>query len=199
MRVAFVDLDRIHTDPGDGDHRRHRHDRGGTVTRGTTVTTTSLGHVVVGLRHLLMGCNASVSQYGAPDPDPSKDALGILNSRPDPSARRGGDAAPSSARTSARCCSARRSFVRDVLTTPDGHGRQRRDARGRAVDARTPARRSLESQGAALRVLVEAWFLTQDTTLPRSRAGRRPHAAHGVLERPGAHVPCAGRAARTTS
>ncbi|HEX3345157.1 MAG TPA: hypothetical protein VHS09_11325, partial [Polyangiaceae bacterium] len=72
MRVAFVDLDRIHTDPATGVLVDTATIAGGAVTRGTSVTTTSLGHVVVGLRHLLMGCNASVSQYGAPDPDPTK-------------------------------------------------------------------------------------------------------------------------------
>ena len=168
MRVAFVDLDRIHTDPGTGIVVDSATISGGAVTRGTTVTTTSLGHVVVGLRHLLMGCNASVSQYGAPDPDPSKDALGILNTIPIHPAMTDAGSPPLFSPYVRQVLLAQAQFVRDVLTTSTG---------GVANDATLasgqwtadPAPTLLESQGAALRVLVEAWFLTQDTSY-RDRA-----------------------------
>src|SRR5262249_18351757 len=82
MKVAFVDLDRMHVDPASGvvvdTAAVAGAGAGGAVTRGKKATTVSLGHVVVGLRHLLMACNAAVTQYGAPDGDASKDALGIL-------------------------------------------------------------------------------------------------------------------------
>jgi hypothetical protein len=167
MRVAFVDLDRIHTDPGTGIIVDSATIQGGAVTRGTTVTTTSLGHVVIGLRHLLMGCNASVSQYGAPDPDPSKDALGILNSvpiHPPPVA----GASPLFSPYVRQVLLAQAEFVRDVLTTSTGNvANDASLSGGRWTPDPAPTR--LESQAAALRVLVEAWFLTQDTSY-RDRA-----------------------------
>ncbi len=162
MRLTFVDLDRIHADPQTGVLVDTATIAGGSVTRGTSVTTTSLAHAVVGLRHLLMSCNASVSQYGAPDSDASKDALGILDSVP---------LHPPGADASAPVLFSPRvrevlltqaKFVRDVLTRADGTV-----ANGATLAAGTwtPSTDAtlLESQGAALRVLVEAWFLSKDT------------------------------------
>jgi hypothetical protein len=173
MRVAFVDLDRIHTDPGTGIIVDTATIAGGNVTRGTTVTTTSLGHVVIGLRHLLMGCNASVSQYGAPDPDPSKDTLGILNTVPIHPATPDGGSAPHFSPYVRQVLLAQAQFVRDVLTISTGTVANDATLAGEQWIPDT-APTLLESQGAALRVLVEAWFLTQDTSYrDRARAVAR--------------------------
>jgi hypothetical protein len=163
MRVAFVDLDRVHVDPATGIVVDTATVQGGAVTRGTTVTTTSLGHVVVGLRHLLMGCNAAVSQYGAPDPDPSKDTQGILNTvamHPP-----GADAGASSVFSPRvrQVLMAQAQFVRDVLMRSDGTTANGATLAGGQWTATTDPT-LLESQGAAVRVLVEAWFLTKDTS-----------------------------------
>jgi hypothetical protein len=190
MRVAFVDLDRIHADPTTGvvvDTARIG--AGGAVTRGTTATTTSLAHVVVGLRHLLMACNAAVSQYGAPDGDPSQDALGILNtvpihpgaaaadagapdgSAPDAGAEAGtgpdadAGATPTFSARVREVLLQQAQFVRDVLTQPDGtvaNGATQSSPGSPWAAASDPT--LLESQGAALRVLAEAWFLTHDAS-----------------------------------
>ncbi|HEY3815600.1 MAG TPA: hypothetical protein VGL81_00435 [Polyangiaceae bacterium] len=168
MRVAFVDLDRIHTDPATGIIVDSATIAGGTITRGTTVTTTSLGHVVIGLRHLLMGCNASVSQYGAPDPDPTKDALGVLNAIPIHPNPVDGGTPPLFSPYVRHVLLAQAQFVRDVLTTPTGTVANDATLAGAKWTPDT-APTLLESQGAALRVLVEAWFLTQDTSY-RDRA-----------------------------
>ena len=168
MRVAFVDLDRIHTDPGTGIIVDSATIAGGAITRGTSVTTTSLGHVVIGLRHLLMGCNASVSQYGAPDPDPSKDAVGILNSIPIHPTSVDGGSPPLFSPYVRQVLLDQAQFVRDVLTTSTGTvANDATLAGGHWTPDAAPT--LLESQGAALRVLVEAWFLTQDTSY-RDRA-----------------------------
>ena len=173
MRVAFVDLDRIHTDPGTGIIVDSATIAGGNVTRGTTVTTTSLGHVVIGLRHLLMGCNASVTQYGAPDPDPSKDAVGILNTVPIDPAPTDGGSPPAFSPYVRQVLLDQAQFVRDVLTTSTGTvANDATLAGGQWTPDTAPT--LLESQGAALRVLVEAWFLTQDTSYrDRARAVAR--------------------------
>jgi hypothetical protein len=163
MRLAFVDLDRIHTDPQTGilvDSATIA-SPGGNVTRGSTVTTTSLAHEVVGLRHLLMSCNAAVSQYGAPDSDSSKDAIGILNVIPmHPPGADGGAATLFSPRVR-QVMMTQAQFVRDVLTKPDGTVANGATLAGGTWTPSTDAT-LLESQGAAIRVLVEAWFLSHD-------------------------------------
>ncbi len=173
MRVAFVDLDRMHSDPATGLVVDSATVTGGRVARGTTVTATALGHVVVGLRHLLMACNASVTQYGAPDPDASKDTLGILNAVPIHPA--GPDAGPGptfSARVR-QVLMTQAAFVRDALTRADGTVANGATlSGGQAAPDSGPA--ALESQGAALRVLTEAWLLTHDATYQdRARAVAR--------------------------
>ncbi len=169
MRAAFVDLDRMHVEPTSQVVVDTATVTAGAVARGRSVTATSLGHVVVGLRHLLMSCNASVSQYGAPDPDPSKDALGILNAVPiHPPA---GGASTFSARVR-QVLLAQAAFVRDVLTQADGSVASGAAWSGAAWSPASDAT-PIEAQGAALRVLVEAWFLTQDTSYrDRARAER---------------------------
>jgi hypothetical protein len=168
MRVAFVDLERMHVDPATGIAVDTATVAGGSVARGAMVTTTSLGHVVVGLRHLLMACNAAVSQYGAPDADQTKDALGILNAVPlhplgsDPAAP------PSFSARVRRVLMDQALFVRDTLTSSDGSVRNGATLANGQFSVATDAT-TLEAQSAALRVLVEAWFLTHDTTY-RDRA-----------------------------
>jgi hypothetical protein len=170
MRAAFVDLDRIHVDPATQIIVDTATLAGGTLTRGSTVSTTTMGHVVIGLRHLLMGCNAAVSQYGAPDPDVSKDAQGILNSVPihPPVAGQ-----PTFSARVRQVLMSQASFVRDVLTQADGTVSNGATlSNGTWSAAAGPA--SIESQGAALRVLGEAWFLSQDATyLQRAQAVAR--------------------------
>jgi len=178
MRVAFVDLARIHADPTTGIIVDSATIQGGTVSRGTSLTTTTLGHVVVGLRHLLMGLNAAVTQYGAPDANPAEDALGELNTV---SIHPPGAAPPPCSGVTGICFSsyvrqvllAQAAFTRDVLTQADGTVANGATLSGGQWTATTDAT-LLESQGAALRILVEAWFLTQDTTYrDRARAVAR--------------------------
>jgi hypothetical protein len=176
MRVAFVDLDRLHVDPSTGVVVDTATVGGGNVVRGTTTSATSLGHVVVGLRHLLMACNASVSQYGAPDADPSKDADGILNSvpiSPPPSGSAGVPGAPTFSARVRAVLMGQTQFVLDTLTSADGTVRNGASRAGGAWSA-DGAATTLEAQSAALRVLVEAWFLTHDVTYQdRARAVAR--------------------------
>jgi hypothetical protein len=176
MRVAFVDLDRMHVDPATGVIVDSATASGGSVARGTTATTTALGHVVVGLRHLLMACNAAVTQYGAPDGDPTKDMAGILNSVPihPPGADAG--PAPSFSQRVRQVLMQQAEFVLDKLTTGDGvvrNGATLANGQWSVVTDVT----TLEAQSAALRVLIEASFLTRltgDTTFrDRARAVAR--------------------------
>lgn len=160
MRSAFVDLDRLHVDPSDEAHvvRDTATVSGSTVTPGDTATTTTIAHVVVGLRHLLMGCNAAVSQYGAPDPDQSKDAQGILNAVAINPAYGTAKFSPHVREVLMN----QADFVMSTLSQPDGTVANGATFAGGAWAPTTDAT-LLESQGAAVRVLVEAWFLSQDT------------------------------------
>jgi hypothetical protein len=171
MRTAFVDLDRIHVDPATQIIVDSATVRGGALTRGSTIATTTLGHVVSGLRHLLMGCNAAVSQYGFPDPNPADDVLGVLNSVPmHPTAA--GAATTFSPRVR-QVLMNQAAFVRDRLTSPDGTVANGATL-SNGVWVANPTATNLESQGAALRVLVEAWLLSQDTSYQqRARAVAR--------------------------
>lgn len=173
MRVAFVDLDRMHADPATGVVVDTATVTGGAVTRGTTVTTTSLGHVVVGLRHLLMSCNASVSQYGAPDGDATKDALGILNSVPITPPTPDGGAPPTFSARVRSVLMAQADFVLNTLTDDQGNVQNGATlANGQWTPTADPT--NIESQSAALRVLGEAWFLSQDPSYrDRARAVAR--------------------------
>jgi hypothetical protein len=173
MRVAFVDLDRMHVDPATGIAVDSATVSGGAVSRGTTATTVALGHVVVGLRHLLMACNASVTQYGSPDGDASKDALGILNSVPIHPPGEAGAPPPLFSARVRQVLMSQAEFVYGVLTRADGTV-----ANGATLGAggwtATTDPTALEAQGAALRVLGEAWFLTGDTRYQeRARAVAR--------------------------
>ena len=171
MRAAFIDLDRLHVDPVTQVVEDSATLGAGGVARSGTVTATSLGHVVVGLRHLLMSCNAAVSQYGAPDPDPTKDALGILNAVPIHPP--GSGAAPTFSARVRQVLMSQTAFVRDVLTSEDGTVANGAALQGGAWSPAVDPTR-IESQGAALRVLVEAWFLTQDPSYQlRARAVAR--------------------------
>jgi hypothetical protein len=169
MRVAFVDLDRIHADPATGVIVDTATMSQGSVTRGSTTTTTALGHVVVGLRHLLMACNASVTQYGAPDSDPSKDDLGILNAVPIGPPNADPAAPPTFSGRVRQVLMAQAQFVLSTLTSSDGSVREGATLANGHWTA-SPDKTTLEAQSAAVRILVEAWFLTHDTTY-RDRAG----------------------------
>jgi hypothetical protein len=162
MRVAFVDLDRIHREPTTNVIVDTATVTSGSVSRGNAASTVSLGHVVVGLRHLLMACNAAVTQYGSPDGDARKDALGILNSVAIHPPTGDAGASPTFSARVREILMAQADFVYGTLTKDDGtvyNGATL--AAGTWTPASDPA--SLESQSAALRVLGEAWFLSGET------------------------------------
>ena len=168
MRVAFVNLDRIHSDPTLGVFMDTATIDAGTqtITRGNTLTTSTLAHALIGVRQTLLSVNAAITQYGAADPDPAADVNGILNVAP---------IHPPGATPATTFSSRLRStfttnatFVRDVLTTTDGHVFNGVTvANGVPTPITTPA--TIESQTAAARALTEAFLVTNDETF-RTRA-----------------------------
>ena len=82
LRVALIDLERMHADPSLGVILDGATVSGGTLARGAGVTTTALSHVLIALRQTILSLNAAVTQYGAADESAAVDAQGILNAIP---------------------------------------------------------------------------------------------------------------------
>jgi hypothetical protein len=167
LRVAFVDLERIHADPSLGLINDTATISGGAVTRSGTLTTTSLAHTLVGLRQTILSLDAASTQYGAADESPSADAQGILNSvliHPP------GGGSPAFCSHVRDVFVTNATFVRDVLTTSAGQVANGASITNGQATATTDAT-TVESQAAAARALTEAFLLTGDTTfLDRARA-----------------------------
>jgi hypothetical protein len=170
MRVAFIDLDRIHADPGLGIITDTATVAGGQISRSPTVTTSALAHVLIALRQTVLSLNGSITQYGAPDPSPDADLGGILNPLPftPPASAAIDGGAPLFSQRVRQVFLTNAAFVRDVLTQADGTVANGATLTGGAAVASTdPA--LLESQTAAARALTEAFLMTGDETY-RTRA-----------------------------
>jgi hypothetical protein len=160
LRVAFIDLDRLHTLPGTSIITDEATPNAAAdAAHGRTVTTTTMAHVLIGLRQTLLSLNAAITQYGGADPSPKLDDKGILNTvaiHPP-----GGDVS-FSARVRA-VLTKQAEFVRDVVTTDDGSvtNSVTFDAAGKPV--RDAGKVTLEAQTAAIRALLEGFLATGDT------------------------------------
>jgi hypothetical protein len=125
---------------------------------------TSLAHVLIGMREAIQALDATSTQYGAPNLDPTADANGILNSLP---------IHPTSGSTSfsqhvREVFVKNATFVRDVLTKPDGTVANDATISGGQATPSTAAT-TIESQTAAARALTEGFLVTGDETF-RDRA-----------------------------
>ncbi|MGO8996668.1 MAG: hypothetical protein ACLQVI_25420 [Polyangiaceae bacterium] len=169
IRVAFIDLDRMHTVPitaGGAITVDTATVSGGVATPGTTVTMTNLGHVMIGLRQTILSLNGKISEYGAADPDPSTDALGILNPvpiHPPASADVEAGVPPVFSSRVREVFEGNAQLLRDVLTKSDGSVFNSATVVN-GVLTPTPGTATLDSQAAAVRGLTEAFLVTNDTT-----------------------------------
>jgi hypothetical protein len=170
LRVAFIDLDRMHSDPKLGVIMDTSTVSNGVATPSTTVTTSTLAHVLIALRQVVLSLNGSITQYGAPDPSPEADFQGILNTLPlhpplDPD---GG--VPVFSRRVRDVFLNNAAFLRDVLTQSDGTVANSATIVAGTATASTDVT-VIESQTAAARGLTEAYLMTGDATyLARARA-----------------------------
>jgi hypothetical protein len=69
VRVALVNMDRLHTDPASGLLVDSVTMAGTTPTRGTTVSTTSVAYALLGLRTVLRSCSSQLELYSNNTPD----------------------------------------------------------------------------------------------------------------------------------
>ena len=170
LRVAFVDLDRLHADPSMGVINDSVTIKGQGRTGSGTVTTTALAHVLIGLRQTVLSLDAAVTQYGAADESPSADSHGILNCPSSPKACSIHD--PPAGR---RCtpsvqllcspglrkqCHVRAGRSHGARTEHVANGATISNGKARVTTDTT----SLESQTAAARALTEAFLLTGDVS-----------------------------------
>jgi len=165
IRVAFIDLDRIHADPTLGVITDSATISGGQITQSGTVTTATLAHVVIALRQAVLSLNGSITQYGAPAPSPAADLLGILNPLPftPPASTDIDGGAPLFSQRVRQVFMTNAAFVRDVLTQADGTvANSATIAGGVATPSTDPT--TIETQTAAARALTEAFLMTGDTT-----------------------------------
>ena len=165
LRVAFVDLDRMFADPTLGVFIDTATVSNGNVMRGSVTSTTSIARSLIALRQTLLSLNGSITQYGAPDPDPAADLKGILNSSP---IHPPGNGSPTMSARVRQVFLTNAAFVRDVLTKADGTvANSATVTNGVATPSNDPT--LLESQAAAVRALVEAFLLSGDDSY-RQRA-----------------------------
>ena len=168
LRVAFVDLDRMHADPALGVLHDSATVAGGVVTQGSTVTTSSLAHALLGLAQTLLSLNAAITQYGAPDTNPLGDAQGELNALPIHPP--GVTPVPSFSARVRAVLTTNAIFVRDVLTQTDGSVANGASITGGVVTV-DASPTTLQTQAAAARALTEAFLITSDPTfLARAQA-----------------------------
>jgi hypothetical protein len=170
IRVAFVDLDRMHADPSLGVIMDTASVNGGVATPSATVTTANLAHVVIALRQTVLSLNGTISQYGAPDPSPLADLQGILNPLPfhPPASADDGGVPPDFSQRVRQVFMTNAAFVRDVLTKSDGTVANSATIAAGQTTLSTDAT-TLETQTSAMRALTEAYLMTGDETY-RDRA-----------------------------
>jgi hypothetical protein len=166
IRLTFVDLDRMHADPTLGVFVDSATVSGQSVTRGTSLTTSTLSHVLIGLRQALLSVNGAITQYGAADPDPNVDQNCIFQQdglpiHPTYDVDAGGEASFSVRIRDVFTTNAQ--FFMNVLTGPDGSVKNGATVKNGVATPITTAA-TLQSQTSALRALIEAFLLTGDTT-----------------------------------
>jgi hypothetical protein len=166
IRVAFIDLDRIHADPTLGIITDSvTIGSGGQVTQSGTVTTATLAHVLIALRQAVLSVNGSITQYGAPDPSPAADLGGILNPlpfTPPASAPTIDGGAPLFSQRVRQVFMTNAAFVLSTLTQADGTVANSATIAGGVATASTDPT-TIETQTAAARALTEAFLMTGDT------------------------------------
>jgi hypothetical protein len=151
----------VHGDPKLGVFHDTATVAGGVVTQAPTVTTSSLAHAVLGLAQTLLSLNAAITQYGAPDTNPLGDAQGELNSLPIHPP--GVTPAPNFSARVRSVLTTNATFVRDVLTQPNGTVANGAKITNGIVTL-DPSPATLQNQAAAARALAEAFIITGDAT-----------------------------------
>ena len=155
LAIAIVDLDRLHFDPANQVLVDQVAVAGGSVTRGTTVTTVELAESILALRNVYRALNGTLQLYSNDTPD-TQGIPGAL----DGIAGNGGSAATLQARVLA-LIQAEANFLASKLVAASGAVANGYDLAGQAAD---PSATQLEAETAAIRGLLDAYLATSDAT-----------------------------------
>ena len=162
LRVALIDLDRMHADPATGIFVDHVAMTGASPARGTTVSTTSVAYALLALRNASRALAGALELYSNNTPD-TANATGALDALP---IAFPGDASVTFSARVDQMLRAHAALLLDSLT----------DATGRAYDgwdvsAGAPIDQSdtLDAHTAAIRGLFAAYLATGDVAY-RDRA-----------------------------
>jgi hypothetical protein len=155
LKIALVDLDRLHYDPVNQVLVDSATVSGGKVTRGTTVTTVELGEAIVALRNAFRSLNGTLQLYSNNTPD-SQGVPGALDSAP-----LGG--APYTGSLQSHILTlieAEANFLSAKLVGKGGAVVNGYDLQAQAAD---PSPTDLAAETAALRGLLEAYLATSNS------------------------------------
>jgi hypothetical protein len=156
MKVALVDLDRLHLDAQNHVLVDEVTVAGTTITRGTTVSTVELAESILALRNAYRALNSSLQLYSNDTPD----TLGAPSQL---------DATPTTGKTYTGTLSShiialirlQADFLAQKLVKSSGAVANGYDLTANAPDA---AATTLESETAAIRGLLDAYLATSDTS-----------------------------------
>ncbi|HEY7955693.1 MAG TPA: hypothetical protein VII38_10380, partial [Polyangia bacterium] len=152
IKIAIIDVDRLHFDPVNRVLVDSASASGGAITRGTTVTTSDAAYAIVGLRTAYRAIASTLALYSNDTPDTQ-----LLPTALD-AAPFGGAAAPLAARI-VQLVAAEGDFLLAHLVSPAGSVANSYDLAKQAAD---PSPTTLESEAAAIRGLLEAYLTTSD-------------------------------------
>jgi hypothetical protein len=180
LRVALVDLDRLHVDPASGLLVDDVHLTGTTPARGATVSTTSVAYSILAMRTALRSLGSQLELYSNNAPDT---AIGRSPLDDTPIHPPSGGSTTLTARVQA-LIAAEAALLFDHLTDSTGRAWDGWDVgRGAPVDQQD----LLDAHAAAIRGLFAAFFVTGDT-----RYATRAQAVYARMDKvfydPGARI-----------
>src|SRR5262249_24518432 len=154
MKIALVDLDRLHLDAQNHVLVDETNVSGTTITRGTTVSTVELAESILALRNAYRALNSTLQLYSNDTPD----TLGVPSQL---------DATPTTGKTYSGTLSAhiialirlQADFLAQKLVKASGAVANGYDLAANAPDA---AATTLETETAAIRGLLDAYLATSD-------------------------------------
>ncbi|MHB8419685.1 MAG: hypothetical protein ACYDCL_16535 [Myxococcales bacterium] len=156
IKVALVDLDRLHFDPVHQVLVDRTTVSNGQPTLGSTVTTVELAEAIVALRNVFRALNGSLQLYSNDTPD-SQGIPGALDGTPLGGAPFGGTLQGHVISLIA----AEASFLSQKLVAPSGAVANGYDLSAGAAD---PSPTDLASEAAAIRGLLDAYLATSNAT-----------------------------------
>jgi len=155
LKVALINLDRLHADPATGVLVDSAQVSGGTVSRGSHVTTVELAYALVSLRNAYRALTSQLTLYSNSTPDTNVPSTAL-----DATSLRGVPGGGTLAARLAALIKLQADFLASKLVDADGLAVNGYDLAAAKADAEPT---SLEAQAAVVRGLLEAYLATSNT------------------------------------